>query len=157
MWTMSPDGNIDYVNRAWHAYAGTTGETPPGDGLLPAIHPEDAASFRERFQVVAAVDTVGEIEFRLRRADGVYRWHLGHVTALRAPDGAISGWVGTAIDIDARRRAEAALRASEAASREIIEAATDFVYTPPSSPFSATPRRRRWACRSKRHSSRPTN
>jgi PAS domain S-box-containing protein len=131
MWTMQADGLVDYVNAAWQTYTGITGEAALGDGWAAAIHPKDIPSIRKLVRPSSTTDpaSTSGMEYRFRGADGVYRWHLAHMTALRGQDGMISGWLGTAIDIDDRRRAESDLRAREARSREIIETANDIVYT----------------------------
>jgi PAS domain S-box-containing protein len=129
MWTMELDGTVDGVNPAWQAYTGSTDEAALGAGWLAALHPEDLASFRERFQVAAATGEAYQTECRFRRADGLYRWHLAHIALLTGPGGVRTGWLGTAIDIDHHRREREVLRASEARAREVIEHAGDIVYT----------------------------
>jgi PAS domain S-box-containing protein len=70
-----------------------------------------------------------EIEYRFRRADGVYRWHLARVAPIAGSEGAEEQWTGTAINIDDRRHAEQELRASEARYRDVVDYADDIVYT----------------------------
>jgi PAS domain S-box-containing protein len=78
----------------------------PGLTWLQAIHPDDRESIRTcRQRAIAAGEPYGA-EFRLKNTAGVYCWHVGRVTPVQAPDGAIVAWLGTAADIDDLRRAD---------------------------------------------------
>ncbi|HEV2072711.1 MAG TPA: PAS domain S-box protein, partial [Thermomicrobiales bacterium] len=129
MWTVRLDGTIEYVNPAWGAYSGISGEGAVDESWVAAVHPEDVASFRDRFQSAAQKGEAYQVEYRFRRAAGTFRWHLANISPLPDADGVIRRWLGIAIDIDDRRREEADLRASEAHFRGTVESAGDIVYT----------------------------
>ncbi len=110
LFTNTPDGACDYVSQRFLEYTGMTPEAALGDGWVTAVHPED----RERTAAVWAESTrTGrpfEIEYRVRRADGAYRWFKGHSVPVRDEAGRIVRWFGASTDIDDSKRNEAALR-----------------------------------------------
>lgn len=129
VWTADPDGRVAYANPSWRAYTGLSEAASLDDGWTAAVHPDDVALIEARFAAATAADEPYEVEYRFRRIDGAYRWHLARVAPVRDTAGAIIGWAGTATDVDDRRQAEEALRASEAHTRAIIERAGDVIYT----------------------------
>ena len=106
VWTAGPDGVADYVNEGWVAYSGLTLEETANDGWLRILHPDDLARTNRLWEKALSSGRLFETEYRLRRADGVYRWHLARSLPARGPDGEVAGWVGTCTDIDDRKRAE---------------------------------------------------
>src|ERR1700692_1769105 len=117
VWSALPDGAVEYFNQRWLTYTGLTVEEARGWGFIDAYHPEDRTSVRNLTSVVlpraaSANDLITEA--RLRGVDGKYRWFLGRAMPLRDEAGNIVRWYGTAIDIEDRKRAEDALRRSEA-------------------------------------------
>jgi PAS domain S-box-containing protein len=117
VWSAFPDGAVEYFNRRWLAYTGLTLEQARGWGFINAYHPEDRASvrnFTSRGARHGASANEIQTEARLRGVDGKYRWFLGRAVALRDKAGNIARWFGTTIDIEDRKRAEDALRQSEA-------------------------------------------
>ncbi len=129
VWTVRPDGSVDYANPFWLGYTGIRPDEALDEGWAAAVHPDDVAPIRDRWRRAAESGTAYEIEYRFRRADGVYRWHLARVGPIPGDEGGRHRWVGTAIDIHDRRAAEDALRASEARHRDIVENAGDIVYS----------------------------
>jgi PAS domain S-box-containing protein len=114
VWSCSPDGAFDYVSRRWSEYTGIPAEEALGSGWMAAYHPEDVDKHQQiRLASLASGEPVTN-EVRLRRADGQYRWHLIHGVPLRDERGEIVKWYGSATDIEDRKRAEQALRRSEA-------------------------------------------
>ena len=105
-WTMDAGGALDYFNQRWYDYSGLDFQGTQGQGWRAAIHPDDHASSRAVWQAARETGSVSEVEYRLRRADGSYRWHLGRTEPVRDGAGRIIQWVGTATDIEERRRAE---------------------------------------------------
>lgn len=128
VWTARPDGWFDYYNQRWFDYTGLTLEETEGWGWKHVLHPQDLGPCLDRWkQAVRAGDTF-QIEYRFRRADGSYRWHLGRALPLRYPDGTIVKWFGTCTDIDDQKRAEEAQRFLAEAST-LLNASLDEVAT----------------------------
>ena len=82
-------------------------------GALEAVHPDDREEIQQQFANALATSTPCEMEYRIRNREGAYRYHFCRVVPDRNQDGAITRWVAAAFDVDDRRRAEAALHASE--------------------------------------------
>ena len=98
-----------YVNKKYTDYTGLTLEELPGK-WLDAVHPDDLPAVAR----ARATAESYEVEYRLRRHDGVYRWHFARVLHVKG-DGANDRWLGAAMDIDDRKRAEESLRFIEKA------------------------------------------
>jgi PAS domain S-box-containing protein len=105
VWTALPDGDIDFSNQRWCDYTGLSAEEAHGRGWRDAVHPDDLARLLERWPSDLADETRGEMEARLRRFDGEYRWFLFRTSPLTDASGQIIGWCGINTDIDDRRRA----------------------------------------------------
>src|SRR5213594_2685026 len=116
-WCARPDGSTEFLNQRWLDYTGLTIEQARGWGWKVAIHPDDLPQLLDVWQGLLVSGKSGELEARLRRADGVYRWFLFRVEPLRDSQGTIVKWYGTNTDIDDRKRAEALL----AAENQILE------------------------------------
>jgi PAS domain S-box-containing protein len=112
-WSTRPDGYCDFLNERWLDYAGMTAEQAQGWGWGAAVHPDDREQVVEYWQSCLASGMPAEMEARLLRSDGAYRWFLFRANPLRDESGKIVRWYGTNIDIDDRKRGEEALRASE--------------------------------------------
>ncbi len=108
VWTTGRDGKATYYNRRWYEYTGLEPGPPEGDEWVAALHPDDVAWTLNRRAETILTGEIFEIEYRFRAADGSYAWHLGRAVPLYNPDGEIDFWVGTATDIDARKRTEQA-------------------------------------------------
>jgi PAS domain S-box-containing protein len=113
-WSTRPDGYCDFLNQRWLAYAGLSADQAQGWGWGAAVHPDDLNGLVAYWQRSLASGTPVETEARMRRFDGEYRWFLVRANPLRDESGAIVKWYGTNFDIDDRKRAEQALRRSEA-------------------------------------------
>jgi PAS domain S-box-containing protein len=113
-WCNLPDGSNEFLNQPWHDYTGLPPEEAHGWGWQVAIHPDDLPGLLDKWSELLASGDPGELEARLRRADGVYQWFLFRVNPLRDEAGNIVKWYGTNTDIDGRKQAEEALRRSEA-------------------------------------------
>lgn len=128
VWTARPDGELDHVNRPVAEYVGTTREAVLGAGWQGVVHPDDLATALERWGAALASGEPYEVEFRLRRADGEYRWHLSRARALRDAGGVILRWFGTNTDIDDQRRAAQTQRFMIEAS-SVLAASIDYETT----------------------------
>jgi PAS domain S-box-containing protein len=103
VWTADAEGRVVFYNERWFEY---TGMERGATGARGVVHPEDVPAMDERWAAAATTGGQFEIEYRLRRADGAYRWHLGRSVPLRDDSGAVTGWVGTATDIEDRKLQE---------------------------------------------------
>jgi len=113
-WSAAPDGSADFFNGRWLAYAGLTADQARGWGWTVAVHPDDLKLLVDYWQTLMAQGESGQIEGRLRRFDGVYRWFLFRATASLDDNGKVVKWYGTNTDIEERKIAEGALKRSEA-------------------------------------------
>ncbi|MGB6677954.1 MAG: PAS domain S-box protein [Terriglobales bacterium] len=127
-WCNLPDGPNEFLNKRWHAYTGLSPEESHGWGWQVAFHPEDLPPLMKTWQQLLISGDSGEIEARLRRHDGVYRWFLIRVEPLRDEEGKIVRWYGTSTDIDDRKLAEEKLQASETNLRQILDSIPGQVY-----------------------------
>ena len=128
VWTTDPQGRTTYHNQGWTAYTGQTPEEALGDGWLAALHPDDAPRAAEAWRRSWQEGAPYEVEYRLRREDGVYHWFVSRGGATRDERGAVVEWVGTCTDIQARIEQDAQLRRSEARSRQLIESLPQIVW-----------------------------
>ena len=123
IWAADPSGGLTYCNRYWYDYTGLSEAQTLGAGWVSVMHRDDVPRVSADWQ--AALDTGNnyETEARLRRAsDGAYRSFLIRGRATRDADtGAITNWLGTAIDIHDRQAAEQSLREEEARFRDLAD------------------------------------
>jgi PAS domain S-box-containing protein len=109
-WSALPDGSRDFLNQRWLEYTGLSLEQGLGRGWQAAIHPEDRAKLVDEWRAALAAGEPLEIEERVQRADGEYRWFLLRAVPLRDELGNIVKWYGTSTEIEERKRAEEVLR-----------------------------------------------
>ena len=129
VWTAQPDGSVDYFNSYWFAYTGFDTSDSLNWNWGPAIYPDDLADLTERWTHSLQTGEKFRIEFRLKRTDGSFGWHLTQAILQRDTNGTPVKWYGSTVDIDAKRRAEDELRESEAAFRQITESMPQLVWT----------------------------
>jgi formate hydrogenlyase transcriptional activator len=108
-WSATTDGAADFFNRRWLDYAGLTEDQVQGMGWTAAVHPDDLTNLVDYWQDLLASGQPGEIEARLRRFDGEYRWFLFRATPSLDESGAVVKWYGTNTDIELRKQAEQVL------------------------------------------------
>ena len=108
------DGTIEFRNRRWHEYTGVTPEESFRSGWQTAFHPDDLPALMKWRQELLASSEANEIEARMRRHDGVYRWFLVRSEPFRDDVGNIVRWYGTSTDIDDWKQVEGELRRNEA-------------------------------------------
>jgi len=106
-WSARPDGSAEFLNRRWLDYTGLSAEEAPDWGWTAAVHTEDRDRLMAFWRHLLASGEAGEIEARLRRYDGDYRWFLFRVEPVRDNHGNIFKWYGANTDIEDRKRAEA--------------------------------------------------
>lgn len=106
VWSAQPDGFNDYFNARWYEYTGVPEGSTDGDGWSAIFHPEDQGRAWERWRRSLKTGDPYEIEYRMRRRDGIYRWTLGRAMPIRTEAGEIVRWFGTCTDIDDLKRME---------------------------------------------------
>ncbi|MCL3862978.1 PAS domain S-box protein [Actinotalea sp. K2] len=111
VWLAHPDGRHEHVNQNWSDFTGLSLEQSRGLGWDLPVHPEDRDRAEECWAQAVRTGEPYEIEYRLRRADGVYRWMLVRAVPLRDEAGTVVRWVGTSTDIEELKRAEARVEA----------------------------------------------
>jgi PAS domain S-box-containing protein len=155
LWTATANGNVDYFNHRWCDYTGLTNDESKNWSWQSVVHPEDLPGCLACWMRALQTGDNYECEYRLKRADGIYRWHLGRAVAMRNEHGDIVHWVGTCTDIDDKKRAEkellqanaslemrvaertAQLTKSESRYRELINCqAEGVVYSDPNLKFT---------------------
>src|ERR1700676_782279 len=113
-WAADPDGSAEFHNQRWLDYTGLSATQPLGSGWEVAIHPDDLPRILETYREALNSGKPFEVEGRFRRFDGEFRWFLFRGSPLRDRSGNVAKWYGTNTDLEERKRAEDALRASEA-------------------------------------------
>ncbi|CAN5641545.1 hypothetical protein BH10PSE5_BH10PSE5_06390 [soil metagenome] len=107
VWSTLPDGYHDYYNARWYEFTGMQAGSTDGESWSGMFHPDDQERAWALWSRSLETGEPYEIEYRLRRHDGVYRWTLGRALPIRDPAGQITRWFGTCTDIDdAKRLAE---------------------------------------------------
>ena len=107
VWSTLPDGFHDYYNARWYEFTGVPLGSTDGEGWNDMFHPDDQARAWKVWSHSLATGDPYEIEYRLRRADGVYRWTLGRATPIRNEAGEITRWFGTCTDIEDLKQSQA--------------------------------------------------
>ncbi len=120
VWMAAPDGSTQFLNRRAIEYVGRPAELGDGWSWLSVIHPDDAERAQREWARTVATETPYEVDCRLRRHDGVYRWHTFRSMPRRDADGNVVRWIGTATDIDDRKCFEDQLWRSERAAAETL-------------------------------------
>ena len=108
VWTATADGKLDYVNARVLEYFGRKYDEMIGQGWQDVIHPADLPTVLETWSRSLATGDPYEVEFRLRRADGDYHWHIGRARPERDAQGHIVKWFGSNTDVQDLRAAEEA-------------------------------------------------
>lgn len=104
VWVTLPDGEHVYFNQHWLDFTGLTLEQSQGFGWNAPFHPDDRERAARAWQRAIATGEPYEMEYRLRRHDGVYHWMLGRAVPMRDDQGGIVKWFGTCTDIDDLKR-----------------------------------------------------
>ncbi|MBW4593822.1 MAG: PAS domain S-box protein [Brasilonema angustatum HA4187-MV1] len=126
VWMSNPDGFVEYYNQRWVEYTGLEPQETslPQDTLesnwQQVVHPDDLSQALEKWTTGLKTGNRYEVQYRLKRFDGVYRWHVAQALPLRDEDGTIVKWFGSCTDIDDQKRTEEALRQSESRLRLFV-------------------------------------
>src|SRR5690349_6404282 len=123
VWRSGLDAKCDYFNETWLAFTGRTLAQEMGDGWAEGVHPDDfercVAYYLDHFGRREAF----EMEYRLRRHDGVYRWIFDRGVPFTDDSGAFAGFIGSCVDVHERRIAE---ETQQQHSEEQLALARDF-------------------------------
>ena len=123
IWTCLPEGECDYLSPQWMSYTGMPAAGQLGHGWTRQVHSEDRRMAIEQWQEAIARAQPFDSEFRLRRADGTYRWFHAHASPLRDNAGRLLRWLGTFTEIHDRKQAES----MQARLAAIVESSSDAV------------------------------
>jgi PAS domain S-box-containing protein len=121
-----PDGSRDFVNRPLSDYTGISRENARAATWPVTVHPDDVDAGEAEWRACLTSGKIFQMDLRIRRADGEYRWNMARLVPLRDDEGNIIKWYGIAFDIEDQKRAEGALRESEA---RLIEATQELQQT----------------------------
>jgi formate hydrogenlyase transcriptional activator len=121
-WCNLPDGSNEFLNKRWHDYSGLSPKESSGWGWKVTIHPEDLPTVLDKWSELLASGEPGEVEGRMRRHDGEYRWFLFRAQPFRDEVGNVVRWYGTSTDIEVLKQTEEKLREDERELRRITDA-----------------------------------
>jgi formate hydrogenlyase transcriptional activator len=134
-----PDGSNEFMNERWHDYTGLSPEESQRGEWQQAVHPDDLPRLMDRWREARVTGEPAEIETRLRRHDGVFRWFFVRAEPLRDDIGNVVKWYATSTDIEKRKQAEEKLRQDERELRRITDviAQAIVVHDPDGAPIYA--------------------
>ncbi|MBE9113818.1 PAS domain S-box protein, partial [Nodosilinea sp. LEGE 07298] len=127
VWTANNEGLIVDANQRWLTFTGLTLDQVKTEGWQVAVYPDDVPDLAQNWAIAQQTGTNYQAEGRLRRADGVYRWHLHQAVPMKDPQGQVIKWFGTATDIEDQKQLEhqrSQLLQQEQAARAAAEAAS---------------------------------
>src|SRR5713226_9631248 len=122
LWTSLPDGSKEYLNKRWYEYTGLSLEQGQGWGWKVVVHPDDLDRLVREWLALVDARKPGELETRIRRYDGEYRWFLIRIVPQLDSEGNLVRWFGSNTDIEDRKRAETKLLEEERELRQITDA-----------------------------------
>jgi len=125
IWTATPDGRIEWLNDRVLSYSGETAERLKGDGWATIVHPEDFPVAAAAWSAALETGEVYQVEFRIRRHDGHYRWHVVRAAPVKNEQGEVRRWVGSNTDIEHAKLNEAALAELNTTLEERIDERTE--------------------------------
>jgi two-component system sensor histidine kinase/response regulator len=128
VWSTPESGEFETEQPGWSAFTGQTFDQLKGWGWLDAVHPDDRPKTTRIWSAAVAARALYQVEHRLRRYDGEYRHMLVRAVPILAKGGGVREWVGVHTDIDAEKRAEAAVREAEERSRLLLESSGEGIY-----------------------------
>src|SRR6202050_4457218 len=122
LWTSLPDGSKEYLNKRWYEYTGLSLEEGRGWGWKVVVHPDDLDGLIREWLAMVEARKPGELETRIRRYDGEYRWFLIRIVPQLESEGNVVRWFGSNTDIEDRKRGEKKLLEEERELRRITDA-----------------------------------
>jgi PAS domain S-box-containing protein len=130
VWFGQPDGQITYCNPYWYQYTGLSERQTIGYAWADAIHPDDREQVVETVQTALKQGKDYEVEFRLRKNDGSHCWFLARGRTGHDASGEVDAWLGIAVDIEERKRAEEEAWAASQAKSEFLASMSHELRTP---------------------------
>ncbi|HEV2845512.1 MAG TPA: ATP-binding protein [Thermoanaerobaculia bacterium] len=127
VWTTRPGGYCDFLSRQWVEYTGVPEELHHGEGWFDALHPEDQPWVSTVWRAAMEERASYDVEYRLRRHDGQYRWFKARGQAIHDDQGQIIRWFGTCTDIEDQKRAEQEIREARQAAEDANRAKDRFL------------------------------
>jgi PAS domain S-box-containing protein len=123
VWTCRPDGHCDFLSRQWVEYTGLSAESQLGYGWTAQLHSQDQERVQAEWTAATVRGDKFDIEFRIRRSDGVFRWFRTRAVPLRDASGQVIKWFGSNTDIEDYKQAMATIAHAEERFRLVVEAA----------------------------------
>ena len=114
-WYATPSGGLTFVSERSADYLGLSKDHPlrfgaetgsAWDSHIPLLHPDDHEETRRVWSSCLSTGSAGEVSFRVRSGEGLYRWFISHTEPFRAADGSLLGWIGVNLDVEDRKQAE---------------------------------------------------
>jgi PAS domain S-box-containing protein len=147
-WYALPSGALTFLNKRSADYLGLPKDHPLRFGIemgaewdshISLLHPDDHEIARRAWATRLRTGCAGEVSFRVRNAEGGYRWFLSRAEPLRASDGTLLYWIGDNLDIEDRKCAEDRIRGQEAELRQLLDFTPQhlFVFGPDGIPQHA--------------------
>jgi PAS domain S-box-containing protein len=129
IWMSGPDKRCTWFNQRWLDFVGREMEQEVGDGWCDNVHPADFDRTLDTYHAAFDARRPYEMEFRLQRDDGAWRWLLERGTPHTGPQGEFIGFIGTCIDITEHRETVEQLRESRARFKTLAESLPQFIWT----------------------------
>jgi PAS domain S-box-containing protein len=110
VWVTEPDGGCSFISKSWYEFTGQKPDSSLGYAWTNSLHPDDQSYAHQTFVAANREQKPFRLEYRLRRADGEYRWVIDAAAPRFSKDGTFLGYIGSVIDITERKGIEDALK-----------------------------------------------
>ena len=127
IWTAEPSGAVTFFSSSWLEFTGRTLEEEIGDGWVTCVHQDDLEAAFDRYMEAIRSQREYQVEYRLRRHDGVYRWILDRGGPHYSSDGTLVGYIGIGVDVTEQKEAQATLVRREAVLEAVAAISGELV------------------------------